>query len=67
MNDRRTPAPIQVIHERPPLRPGNLHTVSWDRPDYEIEPWLEKMGYHTGYIYMDGENRRLAYFESDKL
>ena len=68
MNDRRTPTPIKVIHERPPNKPGNLRTVNAnDMEDHEIEPWLEKMGYHTGYIYMNGDDRRLAYFESDKL
>jgi len=35
--------------------------------DYEFEPWLEKMGYHTGYVYMDEGIRFLSYFESDKL
>jgi hypothetical protein len=70
MNDRRkaTPPQIQVKHEKPPAHTGRVHTVNAKGMlDIELEPWLEKMGYHTGYIYMDGDIRLLSYFESDRL
>ena len=58
-----------LINDEPPTHPegDKLHTVNTRGMEGVELEWLEKAGYHTGYLYVDGRGRVLSFYDSDKV